>query len=56
MLLEAPASATRVTSAGFPPGTAPTVCNAEKLIHFTAVKMSQSGLVLFSLFCEFLNV
>jgi hypothetical protein len=37
-------------------GLVPHVCNAEKLIHFTAVKMSQSGLVLFSLFCEFLNV
>jgi hypothetical protein len=32
------------------------VCNAEKLIHFTAVTMSHSGLVLSSLFCEILNV
>jgi hypothetical protein len=32
------------------------VCNAEKLIHFTAVKMSHSGLVLSSLFFEILNV
>jgi hypothetical protein len=32
------------------------VCNAEKLSHFTAVKMSHPGLVLSSLFSEILNV
>ena len=32
------------------------VCNAEELIHFTAVKMSHSGLVLSSLFSEIFNV
>ena len=32
------------------------VCNAEELSHFTAVKMSHSGLVPCSLFPEILNV